>query len=171
MVKIQSQREANSTCEAPNSNKGFTFVDVFAGCGGLSLGLMQAGWKGLFAVEHDINAFQTLDANLLSENGRYQFNWPKWLPKSAIGVAEILEVHKTDLKAMSGKVDMLVGGPPCQGFSSAGKRNPADPRNRLVEHYLEFVRILRPKVVLIENVRGIAADFKDGVFAVCLYLA
>ena len=162
MVKTQSQRKANSTSEAPNSNEGFTFVDVFAGCGGLSLGLMQAGWAGLFAVEHDINAFHTLEANLLSKNGRYRFKWPKWLPKAATGVAEILEAHKTDLKALSGKVDMLVGGPPCQGFSSAGKRNPADPRNRLVEHYLEFVRILRPKVVLIENVRGIAADFKDG---------
>ncbi len=122
---------------------------------------MQAGWKGLFAVEHDINAFQTLEANLLSKNGRYRFSWPIWLPQSATGVSEFLTTHEVNLKAMSGKVDMLVGGPPCQGFSSAGKRNPADPRNRLVEHYLEFVRILRPKVVLIENVRGIATDFND----------
>jgi DNA (cytosine-5)-methyltransferase 1 len=142
-------------------HRNFTFIDVFAGCGGLSLGLMQAGWKGLFAVERDTNAFQTLEANLLSKSGRFRFDWPSWLPQRATGVAELLEAHKTDLKSMSGKVDMLVGGPPCQGFSSAGKRNPADPRNRLVEHYLEFVRILRPKVVLIENVRGIAADFND----------
>ncbi len=56
---------------------------------------------------------------------------------------------------------MLVGGPPCQGFSSAGKRNINDPRNKLVEAYLEFVKILKPKIVLIENVRGITSNFND----------
>ena len=56
---------------------------------------------------------------------------------------------------------MLVGGPPCQGFSTAGRRNPSDPRNKLVESYLEFVNLIKPRIVLIENVRGITIDFND----------
>ena len=142
-------------------NKPLTFVDIFAGCGGLSLGLMQAGWQGLFAIEHNTDAFETLNSNLISGNGRYQFAWPHWLPKRAVGVSEILAENRQNLEALEGQVDMLVGGPPCQGFSSAGKRNPSDPRNRLVEQYLEFVQLLKPRVVLIENVRGFATDFND----------
>ena len=56
---------------------------------------------------------------------------------------------------------MIVGGPPCQGFSSAGRRDPNDPRNRLVESYLDFVNLIKPKIVLIENVKGITQDFDD----------
>jgi len=139
-----------------------TFVDVFAGCGGLSLGLMQAGWKGLFAIEHDPNAFHTLSHNLLKANAPMRFNWPTWLPKGPLGISEVLNNSmRPYLHELAGKVDMLVGGPPCQGFSSAGKRNPSDPRNKLVEDYLRLVKILKPKAVLIENVRGITTDFDD----------
>lgn len=141
-------------------SSAYTFVDVFAGCGGLSLGLMQAGWKGLFAVEHDVNAFQTLHDNLIVPDARFRFEWPDWLPKVATDVADLLTTQRWQLVSCAGKVDMLVGGPPCQGFSSAGKRNPNDPRNRLVEQYLEFVKLLNPRVVLIENVRGITTDFE-----------
>jgi DNA (cytosine-5)-methyltransferase 1 len=63
------------------------------------------------------------------------------------------------LTALRGRVDLLAGGPPCQGFSSAGRRRPTDPRNKLVERYLEFVELVLPKMVLIENVRGITYDF------------
>ncbi|WP_460084233.1 DNA cytosine methyltransferase [Roseibium sp. LAB1] len=140
----------------------YSFVDIFAGCGGLSLGLMQAGWKGLFAVERDANAFQTLHDNLIAPEARFQFSWPSWLPKVATDVADLLEAQSHRLAASAGKVDLLVGGPPCQGFSSAGKRNPSDPRNRLVEQYLAFVHLLKPRAVLIENVRGITTDFNDG---------
>lgn len=138
-----------------------TFVDVFAGCGGLSLGLMQAGWEGIFAIEHDKYAFSTLHNNLISGNQPNRFSWPSSLPKTAHSVYAILENNAEILKEHTGKIDMLVGGPPCQGFSSAGKRNINDPRNKLVEAYLEFVRILEPKVVLIENVRGITSNFND----------
>lgn len=139
----------------------YTFVDIFAGCGGLSLGLMQAGWKGLFAVERDENAFQTLHDNLIVADARFRFAWPDWLPATAADVADLLTTHREQLTACARTVDMLVGGPPCQGFSSAGKRNPTDPRNRLVEQYLEFVHLLKPRVVLIENVKGITTDFED----------
>lgn len=138
-----------------------TFIDIFAGCGGLSLGLMQAGWKGLFAVERDINAFKTLHDNLVSSDASYKFNWPKWLPKEAHSVGDVLEKYRANLSSLEGTVDMMVGGPPCQGFSSAGRRDPNDPRNKLVEYYLSFVAIIKPKIVLIENVKGITLDFED----------
>ena len=152
---------SRKTRENGHLRKTHTFVDVFAGCGGLSLGLMQAGWTGLFAVEHDENAFQTLHDNLIVTGARFKFDWPSWLPKEAADASDLLRNYRSKLSDFAGKVDLLVGGPPCQGFSSAGKRNPNDPRNRLVEQYLEFVRLLEPRVVLIENVRGFTTDFED----------
>ncbi|TIQ76485.1 MAG: hypothetical protein E5X64_37725, partial [Mesorhizobium sp.] len=113
-----------------------TFVDVFAGCGGLTLGLMRAGWRGMFAVEKDAFAFATLEANFLQRNSLYQFDWPKWLPKEACDVRTLLETHAAKFKGMRGSVDLLAGGPPCQGFSSAGRRKPHDPRNQLFRDYV-----------------------------------
>lgn len=139
----------------------FSFVDVFAGCGGLSLGLMQAGWSGLFAIEHDNFAFQTLRHNLLSPSATYRFQWPDWLPTEAADILDILRTKREHLVTLRGRVDMLVGGPPCQGFSAAGRRDANDPRNLLVQAYLKLVGILAPPIVLIENVRGIASDFED----------
>jgi DNA (cytosine-5)-methyltransferase 1 len=138
-----------------------TFIDIFAGCGGLSLGLMQAGWQGIFAVEKDAFAFETLKHNLVSNERDLKFKWPKWLPKKAHSVGDVLSNYKSHLEGLSGKVDLMVGGPPCQGFSNAGKRNPNDPRNKLVEYYLEFISVIKPKIVLIENVKGITVDFDD----------
>lgn len=138
-----------------------TFIDIFAGCGGLSLGLMQAGWNGFFAIEHDINAFKSLHDNLVVDEARQKFIWPDWLPIKNHSVNDILQNYRSNLAALEGKVDMLVGGPPCQGFSSAGRRDPNDPRNNLVESYLEFVSLIKPKIVLIENVKGITQDFDN----------
>lgn len=142
-------------------NHFFSFVDIFAGCGGLSLGLMQAGWTGLFAVEQNENAFQTLNDNLIQGKKSFKFDWPIWLPKTPHNVTDILDIYRDNLSSLEGQVDMLVGGPPCQGFSVAGHRDPNDPRNKLVEAYLKFVNLIKPKIVLIENVRGIIADFDD----------
>jgi len=61
----------------------FTFADVFSGCGGLSLGLISAGWQGCFAIEKNTNAFETLRTNLV-DGPRGDSNWPKWLPQEAI---------------------------------------------------------------------------------------
>jgi DNA (cytosine-5)-methyltransferase 1 len=144
---------------SPANQKRAVFVDAFAGCGGLSLGLMQAGLEGLFAIEHDKFAFETLRANLLSKAGRHSFSWPEWLPKKPISVGTMLQKHKAELEALEGKVDLLVGGPPCQGFSSAGRRREDDPRNKLFSSYLDVVALLKPRAVLIENVRGFTIDF------------
>jgi len=138
------------------------FVDAFAGCGGLSLGLLQAGLRGLFAIEHDKFAFETLKSNLLTSSSKYRFAWPRWLPKEPISIDALLRHHDTELRALQGSVDLLVGGPPCQGFSSAGRRRHDDPRNRLFNSYLELVDILTPSAVLIENVHGFTLDFNSG---------
>ena len=138
-----------------------TFIDVFAGCGGLSLGLMNAGWRGLFAIERDENAFQTLSKNLIESPAARRFAWPEWLPKSPHNATDFIKKYGREIKRLKNTVDMLVGGPPCQGFSSAGRRDPNDPRNKLTEAYLEIVNHLSPKIVLIENVKGIAVDFNS----------
>lgn len=144
------------------SANSLTFIDAFAGCGGLSLGLMQAGLIGRFAIERDDCAFATLKANLMTKGASYKYSWPRWLPKKPIGIVEILRDHRQDLEKMSGSIDILVGGPPCQGFSSAGRRQHDDPRNQLFSSYLDLVEIIRPKAVLIENVRGFTLDFSAG---------
>jgi DNA (cytosine-5)-methyltransferase 1 len=135
------------------------FIDAFAGCGGLSLGLLRAGWQGTFAIEKDSFAFGTLKANLVDEGARHRYDWPDWLEQRPWTIESLMDTHRAKLAALRGRVDLLAGGPPCQGFSSAGRRRKGDPRNELVERYLEFVDLLLPRMVLIENVRGITYDF------------
>lgn len=136
-----------------------TFIDLFSGCGGLSLGLMQAGWNGLFAVEKTKDAFLTLKHNLI-DGTRYSYSWPDWLPQKNMEVQELLASYKQNLIELRGKVDLIAGGPPCQGFSNAGKRDPNDPRNKLAEQYIEVVNIVRPRYLLLENVQGFNAKFE-----------
>lgn len=135
-----------------------TFIDLFAGCGGLSLGLIKSGWKGVFAVEKTPDAFKTLKHNLITK--RKKFDWPDWLPRTEMTTSHLLNNYSTQLNDLRGKIDLIAGGPPCQGFSFAGRRNSDDPRNRLTEEYIELVNIVRPKYLLLENVRGFKAAFK-----------
>ncbi len=141
------------------------FVDLFAGGGGLSLGLMIAGWNGLFAVEQDSLAFRTLKFNLLGDEGScpHKYDWPIWLEKSPIEISHFIEKHGEELATLKGKLDLLAGGPPCQGFSLAGRRKSNDPRNRLFKHYVEIVELLQPPFLLLENVKGISVAFRQKV--------
>lgn len=136
-----------------------TFIDVFAGCGGLSLGLMSAGWHGLFAVEKERQAFATLHENLGRTDSTLKYSWPDWLPRKHITVSRLISKYSSQLTGLDGKVDLLAGGPPCQGFSFAGKRKKSDSRNHLFRDYLHLVEILRPKYLLLENVKGITVEF------------
>jgi DNA (cytosine-5)-methyltransferase 1 len=140
--------------------KAPTFIDLFAGCGGLSLGLSQARWKGIFAVEKDSDAFATLSHNLIKCRKK-AFEWPDWLEQEATSVQALHKKHASRLKSLRGQVDVLTGGPPCQGFSTFGRRDPEDPRNQLFLTYIEIVKLVQPKIVLIENVRGIQFRFKN----------
>lgn len=128
-------------------------IDLFCGCGGLSLGLMKAGFKILFGVELHPDAFSTYKNNLLE--GKIDCHlWPDWLEKRAWDAEDLLKIHKKELKELRTKVDLLAGGPPCQGFSLNGLRRPDDPRSRMVEIYLNYVKLIRPRIVLLENVLG-----------------
>jgi DNA (cytosine-5)-methyltransferase 1 len=138
-------------------------VDLFAGCGGLTLGLHQAGHHLQFAIEKDPMAFETFEANLLADNARYPIgdSWPTWLARSAHDIQELLDdsAMKQRIAGLHGSVDLVCGGPPCQGFSVGGIRDGKDSRNQLPHRYLEFVELVRPPFVLLENVEGMARKF------------
>ncbi|WP_284205400.1 DNA cytosine methyltransferase [Mesorhizobium tianshanense] len=131
-------------------------MDLFAGCGGLSLGLSQAGLKGVFAIERDRMAFDTFSSNLVSEISPrgYRFDWPGWLEQKAWGIDDLLDEHNGNLAQLSCHLDILAGGPPCQGFSFAGRRMEDDPRNLLFNKYVEAVALLKPSALILENVPG-----------------
>ncbi len=152
-------RVNDETGPSPALSTPLTFADVFAGCGGLSLGLTNAGWRGRFAIEKNADAFETLRTNLV-DGRRRRFDWPDWLPKNAISTGELLESHRERLTQLSGEITLLAGGPPCQGFSLAGRRTHSDPRNALTEDYIELVSQLNPRFIVIENVRGFTLPFK-----------
>lgn len=139
---------------------GFRFIDLFAGCGGLSLGLTNAGWTGVFAVEKNSDAFETLKHNLCGK-GKRKFEWPEWLPCKELSTSDLLGNYRKNLEGLRGQIDLIAGGPPCQGFSFAGRRNPDDPRNQLMDEYIAIVDIVRPKFLLFENVRGFTAAFRN----------
>ena len=138
-------------CDTP------TVIDLFAGAGGLSLGLYQAGWEGLFAIEKNAFAFETLKYNLI--DNKKHFNWPDWLPQTEHDINEVLKKYPKQLKSLRSKVDLVAGGPPCQGFSMAGKRVEEDVRNQLVFSYIKFIELVQPKMILFENVRGFTYAF------------
>ena len=135
------------------------YIDIFAGCGGLSLGLHNAGWKGVFAIEKNEDAFSTLKYNLINQLGH--FEWVDWLEEENHDINEVLKKHEEELKALRGKIPLVVGGPPCQGFSMAGQRNAKDIRNKLVNSYVKFVELVRPEYIFFENVHGFTIAFKD----------
>ncbi|WP_420640919.1 DNA cytosine methyltransferase [Candidatus Leptofilum sp.] len=139
--------------------KKLTFSDVFAGCGGLSLGLINAGWQGVFAVEKHPFAFETLNANLISSENDF-FDWPEWFDPKPIDVSAFVTQFEEKLRGLKGKLTLLAGGPPCQGFSLAGERTQTDPRNLLIEEYIKIVGFLEPRILLIENVQGFTLAFK-----------
>ena len=146
-----------------SDTKANTYIDFFAGCGGLSLGLGQAGWNGVFAIEKDPMAFASFHKNLV-ENGashRHFKNWPSWLTQEPHAIEDVLENEAMieHLKALSGNITLVAGGPPCQGFSVAGARNGNDPRNLLVFKQIEAIKILKPIFAIVENVTGFERKF------------
>lgn len=140
-----------------NKKEEYTVIDLFAGAGGLSLGLYQAGWRGLFAIEKNTFAFETLKYNLI--DNKKHFDWPEWLPKTAHDINEVLKNYSKQLLDLQGKVDLVAGGPPCQGFSMAGQRMKDDVRNQLVFSYIKFIKLVQPKIILFENVKGFTYAF------------
>lgn len=135
------------------------YIDLFAGCGGLSLGLHKAGLKGLFAVEKNSIAFSTLKFNLID---RYNhFDWPEWLEIKNLDINDLLRNNRNELISLRDTVSLVVGGPPCQGFSLAGQRKTDDARNQLINSYIEFIQQVQPQMIFFENVHGFTIGFKS----------
>ena len=139
----------------------FKTIDLFAGCGGLTLGLHNAGFSLLFAIEKDPMAFETLAYNLLRKGGSFPTinSWPSWVTKTPHDIVKFVDEQEANLKTLRGAVDLGCGGPPCQGCSGGGLRDGADTRNALSEHYLKLVALVRPRFVLLENVEGMTRAF------------
>lgn len=137
--------------------RDYTAVDLFSGCGGLTLGLKKAGFKVIGAVESEPVAAET-----------YRLNHPE----VKIWETDIREVSINSFKRKLGlrkrSLDLLAGCPPCQGFSSLrtlnGSRRINDPRNDLLLEFQRFVEALLPKTIMMENVPGLANDQRFRLF-------
>lgn len=118
-----------------------TVVDLFCGAGGLSYGFEQAGFKVVAAVDYD---------PVSAETYRIQN------PNTPLLNQDIADVTGRSLQTIAGgPIDLVIGGPSCQGFSTHGKRNPEDPRNYLFKHFVRLVNEVRPAWVVMENVKGL----------------
>ena len=139
------------------------YIDTFAGCGGSALGLRNSGWHGLFAIEKDPMAFETLQRNFLDEEATYPHfgEWPDWFPQQPQTVESVLDDKslRDKIRGISDNVSLIIGGPPCQGFSIGGARDGRDERNGLVFELLDLARLVQPPFVVVENVEGITKRF------------
>lgn len=146
--------------------RSYQFIDLFSGAGGLSLGLLNSGWQGLFAIEQNPDAFKTLKHNLVIKGahnkGKPSFSWPNWFDTEPHNIKSFINEFRDQLEKLRGTVHLVAGGPPCQGFSFAGRRSGNDSKNELFKLHLEVVDIIRPEFVLLENVKGIESAFKNG---------
>lgn len=126
---------------AKEKNGNLSALSLFSGCGGFSLGFSAAGFliKGFLELEESLRDI-------------YKQNFPNSVELGG-------DITKIDLGSLAqlhqklGAIDVIIGGPPCQGFSLSGKRQIGDPRNQLFKHYLRFVDVFRPKMAVLENVR------------------
>lgn len=131
--------------------KTYKFVDLFAGCGGLSLGLQQAGFTPWF-----INEIVEQFCNT------YKFNHDLSDDHYYVGDIAELNLHLDDYKEILSDITLVCGGPPCQGFSMANRQRMLDdPRNTLYKQYLIFLSNVRPKFFIMENVKGLMNKIEE----------
>ena len=133
----------------------YKVVDLFCGAGGLSQGFCWAGYDIIAGIDHNPEALLTYSKNFANA---LTLNEDLSLPENITKIIDKLKGHN---------IDILLGGPPCQGYSIAGKRQVHDPRNQLFKSYIEIVKNLGPKVILIENVPNILSMgngmYKDAI--------
>ncbi|TCJ00988.1 DNA cytosine methyltransferase [Cytobacillus praedii] len=130
------------------SNKKPTVIDMFCGCGGLSRGFMDAKYDILLGIDNNIPALDTFKKN---HGGAIAMNGDLFQGSTILEMA-----HLTDNK----NIDLIIGGPPCQGFSLTGKRDEDDERNTLFEAMVNAVAFFQPKAFVLENVPGLATLYK-----------
>jgi DNA (cytosine-5)-methyltransferase 1 len=126
----------------PQALSHYTFVDLFCGAGGMTQGFVQAGFQPLASVEMTPIASAT-----------HQKNFPRC--QHFCGDIASFDSQKCLEKIGAPEVHLVVGGPPCQGFSVAGKRDPNDPRNHLFREFIRVVSEIKPWYIVMENVPGI----------------
>lgn len=119
-------------------------LSLFSGAGGCSLGFSQAGYEIIYASDIDSQAIKT-----------YQNNFPDTISEKQNIVDIDFATLLKRLNLQAGEIDIIIGGPPCQGFSTAGMRFWDDPRNQLLKHYVRALKITKPKWFLMENVEGL----------------
>lgn len=128
----------------------FTYAELFCGLGGLSQGFVQAGYRGLFATDIEQEQIETFSINHLN---------------TSVLVADIRQLSSQDIMKYSqierGQLDVLLGGPPCQGFSTYGKRRTDDERNQLFREFARVIYDLKPRAFVMENVIGLLS-MEDG---------
>ncbi len=143
---------------SPRSDDAPTVISTFAGGGGSSLGYSMAGYRELLAVEWDNNAVET-----------FKLNFPD-VPVYHGDIAELSVEQCLEMAGIQpGELDVFDGSPPCQGFSTAGKRIMDDPRNQLFREYVRLLRGLKPKVFVMENVSGMVKGKMKLIFADILH--
>ncbi|NFK79388.1 DNA cytosine methyltransferase [Clostridium botulinum] len=128
-----------------NIYMSYRFADLFCGCGGMSLGLINAGFEDIIAADYwEVAKKNYLSYHRLSNTNFHQTNM-------------FVEEERKELQQsiIDSNIDLLVGGPPCQGFSTLGKREEKDSRNTLVEAYLHMAISIKPKMLIMENVPAI----------------
>lgn len=153
-----------------DNRQDMKYVDLFAGCGGLSLGIEKAGGELVAAVEKSDMAARTFYHNAVGDMSDMR-EWQAYVGRSLraqlrrkVMVSELSNVLADEdvMSSLSREdLDLVVGGPPCQGFSLAGRRNHDDIRNRLAWEYLDFVAVTKPKAVVVENVVGMSQKFES----------
>ncbi|WP_456067560.1 DNA cytosine methyltransferase [Eshraghiella crossota] len=144
--------------------KKYTFIDLFAGCGGLSEGFYKQGYKSLLHLEIDGAACKTLRTRMK------HYGYSDEEIEDAVLCADITSdgIIKEIDKRLHEDVDIIIGGPPCQAFSTVGRaQSPdsmnSDPRNYLFENYLQILNHIKPKMFIFENVKGILSAKPKGV--------
>lgn len=154
-LKPSKRFRAYSTVKKSKKMKRtLTCLDLFCGCGGLSRGFMDAGYKCLLGVDFDAAALRTFKAN---HGGAEAMKLDLFNHDNIKVITDYLDqAHES--------VDVLIGGPPCQGFSVAGPRNRNDKRNFLYEAMVKLTDRVKPRAVLLENVPGLI-QVNDGIGA------
>lgn len=124
-----------------------TIVDLFCGCGGLSYGFINAGYEVLLGIDNEPKALETFKKNHKN---------------SPVICGDISKIGKKEIQTITrqSKIDVLVGGPPCQGVSLSGHRLKEDSRNKLFLSYLRILSELKPEAFVMENVPGLIGLFK-----------
>jgi len=146
-----AEESATYIVEEARETKELRFIDLFCGCGGFTLGMERAGFRCLAAVDVDPVAVATLRANLPNVSNVLQRDLTAFPPEK---LADVIVVRH---------VDVIVGGPPCQGFSTVrrvdganhGERLKDDPRRYLYREFLRYVDFFQPRVFVMENVLGL----------------